>query len=585
MPQAPPPWLRGATWNDNKRRRSRPLAVGALVTGLLAAGLGAAPAALAASDGPPSQVVVRAVPGHLAEAASSVTASGGVVRRRMAALDTLSASVPPGRLAGLRSARGVAAVGADAGVELSGDSYDGYNPARDPNSIYNSLLAMGAGSYYARGYTGRGVDVAVLDSGVSTVPGLDAPGKVVKGPDLTPESARPNLADEDTNGHGTFMAGLIAGGDTDLGTTNDGLANGSFFAGAAPGARVISVKAADAHGSTDVSQVLAGIDWVVQHRHDDGMNIRVLNLSFGTDSDQSYLVDPLAYAVETAWKKGIFVVVSAGNNGDVRRSLTNPATDPYVMAVGAEDTRNTVSRIDDVIPGFSSYGTPERSPDLVAPGKSVTSLRVPGSYVDTTYPSARVNGRFFRGSGTSHAAAYVSGAAALVMSQRPGITPDQLKDLLKRTATSLPLADDRAQGAGALDLSRAYYTATNPKAVQLWPSASGLGSLELSRGSNHVDTGAGAVTGETDVRGEDFTSATWAPRSAAGTSWSGSGWNGATWSSATWSSATWSSATWSSATWSSATWSGATWSSATWSSATWSSATWSSATWSSDGWG
>ena len=126
-------------------------------------------------------------------------------------------------------------------------------------------------------------------------------------------------------GHGTFMASIIAGHEPGVNPT---AGDSKSYMGVAPDARLVSVKVADARGATDVSQVIAGIDWVVQHAHDPGLNIRVLNLSFGTDSAQSYRVDPLAYAAEVAWNAGIVVVVSAGNGGPTDTGLTMPAADP-----------------------------------------------------------------------------------------------------------------------------------------------------------------------------------------------------------------------------------------------------------------
>ena len=266
------------------------------------------------------------------------------------------------------------------------------------------------------GLTGSGVDVALIDSGVTPVAGLDDAGKVVNGPDLSFESQNSGTRYLDTFGHGTFMAGIIAGYD---GTLSNGSLSDTYN-GVAPNARVISLKVADAHGNTDVSQVIAAIDWVVQHRKDPGMNIRVLNLSFGTPSMQSYLLDPLAYAAEVAWRKGIVVVVSAGNDGTGTGKLLNPAQDPYVLAVGAEDSGGTPSIGDDTIPSFSTRGDGVRNPDVVAPGKSLQGLRVPGSYIDTQYGgTAAFEGRYFRGSGTSQAAAVVSGAAAAAAPAAP----------------------------------------------------------------------------------------------------------------------------------------------------------------------
>ncbi|MEH3076232.1 MAG: S8 family serine peptidase [Quadrisphaera sp.] len=112
--------------------------------------------------------------------------------------------------------------------------------------------------------------------------------------------------------------------------------------GVAPDAGLLALKLANTDGSTDVSQVIAGLDWVVEHRRDNGMDVRVVNLSFGTDGLQSYQVDPLAAAVERAWQRGVVVVVSAGNEGPDSGGLSNPAIDPYVIAVGATSPSTSV---------------------------------------------------------------------------------------------------------------------------------------------------------------------------------------------------------------------------------------------------
>ena len=268
---------------------------------------------------------------------------------------------------------------------------------------------VGADALWARGYTGRGVGVALIDTGVVPVPGLES-SSVVNGPDLSFESQSPGLQHYDTFGHGTHMAGIIAG------NGRDGLLGLTRFRGLAPDARLTSLKVATSDGAVDVSQVVAAVDWVVQHRNDDPKNpIRVLNLSFGTDGVQGYQVDPLTHAVENAWRAGIVVVVSGGNEGPLA-ALNNPAYDPYVLAVGAADTRGTTGTSDDLVPGFSSRGGASRRVDLTAPGRSIASLRDPGSYLDSAWPSARYGDGLFKGSGTSQAAAVVSGGVALLLS-------------------------------------------------------------------------------------------------------------------------------------------------------------------------
>jgi serine protease AprX len=173
--------------------------------------------------------------------------------------------------------------------------------------------------------------------------------------------------------------------------------------------------------------------------------------------------------VERAWKQGIVVVVSAGNAGFNMKNggpgLTNPARDPYVISVGASDPKGTTTVADDGLATFSSSGVPgamgSKNPDLLAPGKSISSLRVPGSYLDDMFgTTAQVGEDNFRGSGTSQAAAVISGAAALILQQRPTITLDQLKKLLTSTATALPAVKPEGQGKGVVNLAKAISTAT-----------------------------------------------------------------------------------------------------------------------------
>ncbi len=453
--RSPPPPIRAGSsgrisWDDTKGKG----ALGAfLLCALLVVGAGLPPAAASTEAGGLTSVIVRTV-GGVAEPKETVERLGGDVGLDLGIIDGFAARVPEGELSELAAAPGVSSVTPD--QTLHSDSVNGYDSSTDGSSMYTvARKLVDADDYWSRGYTGEGVDVAVIDTGVVPVDGLTTPGKVINGADLSFESQSPSFKYLDTNGHGTFMAGIIAGRDSSV-TSVPG-ANPDQFLGMAPDARIVNVKVADAFGATDVSQVIAGIDWVVQHRNDPGMNIRVLNLSFGTDGTQSYRTDPLAFAAEQAWRKGIVVVVSAGNDGYGSSALNNPAYDPYVLAVGAVDARGTASKTDDTVPSWSSTGDGTRNPDLVAPGTSIVSLRNPGSVVDSENPRAVVGGRFFRGSGTSQAAAIVSGAAALVLEERPGIRPDQLKALLTRTATKVPGGNPAAQGKGMLDLQAARW--------------------------------------------------------------------------------------------------------------------------------
>ncbi|HYM52855.1 MAG TPA: S8 family serine peptidase, partial [Candidatus Dormibacteraeota bacterium] len=315
----------------------------------------------------------------------------------------------------------------------------------------------------------------------------------------------------------------------------------------------------------------------------DGLNIRVLNLSFGTYSEQPYVLDPLAFAAEVAWHSGIFVVVAAGNDGGTTGRLMNPAMDPFVMAVGGADANGTVSVKDDVLLPFSARGDGVRNPDLVAPGKSLQGLRVPGSWIDVTFPSGRINRHFFRGSGTSQAAALVSGAAALVIQQRPRISPDELKALLTSSAVDLPVADARGQGAGMISLRNVFKAHTQPS-VQTWQRSNGTGSLELARGGNHLVLDGVALEGERDIFGRPFDSATMAAATLAANTWKRGVWNGSAWTGKGWHANEWSANEWSGVSWSGNEWSSYNWSANEWSANEWSANEWSSLDWLAADW-
>ncbi|WP_448613726.1 S8 family serine peptidase [Modestobacter sp. URMC 112] len=541
------------------------------------AGMSAPATASAATEGSGAQVpvVVREATGTGAAPERAVAAFGGTVVRQLDIINGFSARVPADRLEALRAVRGVDEVTEDAGLTLQ--STDVADQASQPGSLYTiANQVTGAAAMWQAGYTGKGVDVAVIDSGTVPVDGFTTPGKLVHGPDFSFEAGTPaeNL---DSYGHGTHMAGIIAGRDDAAAGAPAG--DSDDFIGMAPDARIVSIKIADSHGRTDVSQAIAAIDWAAQNRTKNGMNIRVLNMSFGTDGVQDYLLDPLAFAAEQAWHKGIVVVVAVGNGGLGTGKVANPAYDPYLIAVGSAATHGTATTADDAVSAFSNDGDGTRNPDVVAPGERVVSLRSPGSYLDQEHPAARIGERLYRGSGTSQAAAVVSGAAALIISQRPNIRPDAVKALLTGTARPIPGAPATAQGRGVIDLAAAKSVKT-PNVRQNHAQSTGRGSLEAARGSVHVKVGGKEVRGEVDVRGRTFDSRKHADQVRTGTvDTSGVTWSGVTWSGVTWSGVTWSGVTWSGVTWSGVTWSGVTWSGVTWSGVTWSGVTWSGVTW------
>ncbi|MGZ4690880.1 MAG: S8 family serine peptidase [Acidimicrobiia bacterium] len=467
----------------------------------------------------------------------------------------------------------------------------GYSAA-DPGSLNAIARIVGAGDLWSAGITGRGIGVAVIDTGVTRVPGLAAAGQVIDGPDLSFDSQTPALAHLDSYGHGTHMAGIVAGRDPAAGSSPATLKDPNSFVGIAPDAHIINVKVGASDGAADVSQVIAAIDWVVQHRNDPGLNIKVLSLSYGTNATQPYQIDPLAYAAEVAWRNGIVVVASGGNDGRAVPALANPGFDPTLIAVGSDDPMGTLERLDDTVPAFATHGTAARPVDVIAPGVSVISLRVPGSYVDTTYPGGTVGTRFQRGSGTSQSTAVVAGLVALLRQRFPDATPDQIKSLLTGSAYRIN-ANLLFAGKGIVDGGAAtllgIQTLTSLVGVTkplVGPAAAtGIGSLEASRGDSHVvSDGATPLVGERDIFGMPFAAPTMATAEARLASWTGGTWNGSQWTGATWSSGSWPTFVWTGTDWAGSRWKGSRWKDAAWDGSRWKNVDWSSSGWSGSRW-
>jgi serine protease AprX len=546
-------------------QRSWRFAVAGSLTVLMVSGTGAlATEETSLPDLLPVPVIID---GGGTAAVDAVAAVGGTVTQRLSIINGVSADVPADAVDELEALLPNIHVTLDVPVEAP------VEPEWQPTSDASTTLAdvaklVGADRLHASGITGKGVDVAIIDTGIAPVPGLNDPSKVINGPDLSFDSQYEPTRYLDTYGHGTNMASIIA-------------ADGSVK-GVAPGARLLNVKVGAANGAVDVSQIIAAIDWVVQHRQDNGMNVRVLNLSLGTDGMQRAALDPLVHAVDVAWRAGIVVAAAVGNDGNDDGSVANPALNPNILAVGAVDSLGSTKPDDVVMAEFSSQGNGKRLPDLVAPGARVLGLRVPGSYLDLEAPGARRGDTLFRGSGTSQSTAVVSGAAALLLQQRPSLTAPQVKELLLDSARRL---DDskRIAGEGMLDVAAAAAQST-PQHTEPLKRMKGNGSLEEARGTLHVVDDGVELTGERDIFGAAFDSATAASLRLAGNSWSGGTWNGNTWSGNTWSGNTWSGVTWSGNSWSGNTWSGNTWSGNTWSGNTWSGNTWSGNTWSGVTW-
>ena len=425
------------------------------------------------------------------------------------------------------------------------------------------LQQTGATQLFADGDTGQGVTVAVIDTGIDNLP--DFAGRLIGGVDLTGG----NNPFQDGYGHGTFVAGLIAG---------DGASSGGQYEGEAPGADLVSIKVAGANGVTDLGTLILGLQWAVDNRL--AYNIRVLNMSLGFQPFESTVINPLDQAVQAAWNSGIAVVASAGNAGPSNGTILSPGDDPLVITVGALDDMAQPVVADDEMTNFSSAGptSPDgwAKPDLVSSGRSVVSLAAPGSTIYDDYPSARIGSGNFVGSGTSFSTAITSGAAALVLAVNPSLTPDELKARLLGTTSPGPVGNPFVDGHGALN---AYAAAT---AGPMNLSQSVLGTVLTLLGATVSLSPAGSLADSWNP--SLWSGVSWPQGSGSGPPWNGSAWDGSAWNGFAWSSHAWNDGGWASAAWDGQTWDGSAWDGSAWQGSAWNGAAWNGSAWNASEW-
>jgi subtilisin family serine protease len=329
---------------------------------------------------------------------------------------------------------------------------------------------VNAARLHANGIRARDVGVAIVDTGYWKIDSLDknsgGEGRVAAQYD-----AIRNVVDSswssvstDTTGHGTHITSLIASSRRN--------STGQYF-GVAPDARIISIKAFNEDGTGTYASVIRAIDYVVTNKN--LLAIRVLNLSLGAPARSRYWDDPLNKAVMRAWQSGIVVVVSAGNSGPLPQTVGVPGNVPYVITVGAMTDNYTTNKNDDRLASFSATGPTFEGfvkPDLVAPGGHLWGFMATYQKIAVDRPTYMNSGDFFQMSGTSQSAAVVSGVAALLIGQNPGLTPDQVK--CRIVASGRPAVDSKGklaysvlqQGSGVVDAERALAGTVNNCANQ-----------------------------------------------------------------------------------------------------------------------
>jgi serine protease AprX len=432
-----------------------------------------------------------------------VASFGGKVTSDLHIINAFTAEMPAQAALKLAQSKAVRWVSMDANLADSGKPAP---PApSDPTNTYLDTLRVR--NVWSMGLQGQGVTIAVVDSGISNDNDFYLPNanqtRVLKNNSLNSVSNTVN----DIYGHGTHVAGIAAG---------NGIDSDGKYAGIAPQANLINLKIADGNGMAYESDVVAALQWVYDNKA--AYNIRVVNLSLNTTSEQSYNNSPLDAAVEILWFNGIVVVASAGNyssGGSFNPIKASPANDPFIITVGATDEKGTTKRTDDVWANFSAIGNTSdgfNKPEIHAPGKNIVSVLSKNSPWNTQYPDrVTSNGDYIRLSGTSMSAPMVSGVVALLLQDEPNLTPDQVKYRLINTASWL-------SGVKYLD-AYAAVTGTTTQSAN-----TGIVPSQL------LATGPDAV---------NFTSVGW---NSVG--WNSVGWNSVGWNSVGWNSVGWNSTFW-----------------------------------------
>jgi len=324
--------------------------------------------------------------------------------------------------------------------------------------VAGGLLGIGA----IPGVTGQGIGVAIVDSGIS--PHAALVNKVVANVSFV--TGDPSVSD--AFGHGTHVAGIIAGNATAAQSVTP-----LFNGGVAPGVQLVNVRVLGPEGVGRTSDVIAGIQWAIANRA--RYNIRVINLSLGHPVMEPAATDPLCEVVQDAVEAGIVVVAAAGNDGVTENGtmilggINSPGNSPWAITVGSLNTWGTVKRSDDTLTTYSSRG-PARfdgtvKPDVAAPGNKIVSLEASGAYIPSTYSSLHRAGNgtnsYMQLSGTSMAAPMVSGGVALLLQGTPSMSPAQMKMALQAGATYMPAAGLMGAGAGSVNFMNSRRAATS----------------------------------------------------------------------------------------------------------------------------
>ena len=299
----------------------------------------------------------------------------------------------------------------------------------------NAVKTLGVDKLWDKGFTGKDVTIAVIDTGI--YPHNDFEGKIIGFKDFCNGFKEPY----DDQGHGTHVAGDSAG----TGAMSEGR-----YKGTAPDAKLVGVKSLDKNGAGRFSDIIKGIQWVVEKK--DEFGIKVMNMSLGGPAFMSYKDDPIAQAAQKALDAGIIPVIAAGNSGPKPGTVGSPGNNPNVLTVGAFDDKNTVEKWDDEIAPFSSRGPTKidnlEKPDILSPGVNITAATAYGSVLDTHPSIPHAGPDYITISGTSMATPVMAGIVADIVQARPDLSPREVIEIFKGTARRLPGLDGNQQGRG-----------------------------------------------------------------------------------------------------------------------------------------
>lgn len=443
----------------------------------------------------------------ITDAEQRVAQLGGTVIRDLAIINAFAADMSAEAAVELSKTGSVRWVSLDAPVEKSGKP--GPTTTTPPDNSF--LDSMRVRDVWSMGLDGTGIGVAIIDSGIAT----DSDWRT------NPKNYTFSLNSKsatDIYGHGTHVAGIIAGTGRD--------SNGRYM-GIAPGVTLFSIKIADGDGMAYESDVVAGLAWVLLNKG--AYNIRVVNLSLNTTTNQSYHESPLDAAIEILWFNGVVVVASAGNvdpqdsQGDGKFYNASPANDPFIITVGAMDEKGTASTSDDVIAAYTSMGISMdgfKKPEIFAPGSNIYSVLSQNSPWKTQYPDRVVlNGEYIRLSGTSMSAPMVAGAVALLLQDEPNLMPDQVKYRLMNASRS--------------------HCVRSGKTTICYPV---LDVYSAVTGTTTASANTGTLPSQLLYSGTE-------PISWGSVGWNSVGWNSVGWNSVGWNSVGWNSVGWNSTYW------------------------------------